>query len=74
MDTFLDDIKRRVTAGERVKLIGFGVLFLHEVAPRKRRNIPVTEDEEWRIPSFKLSAQLKNRVQRAAIEEARDVD
>lgn len=75
LDTFLDDIKRRVSDGERASLVGFGVLYLHGIGHRKRRNIPVTDDiPDWRIPTIKISGILKKRVQRAVVEESRDVD
>lgn len=64
VDTFFDDIKERVSKGERVRLAGTGALFLKKQArQRKRRDTPV--EGEWRIPSFMPYPALKGRVQGA---------
>jgi nucleoid DNA-binding protein len=76
VDTFFDDIKTRVTTGGRVRLMNTGVFYLKKQSKhRKRRDIEVTEDTApWTTVSFKSSQVLRNRIQRADVEVARDVD
>lgn len=76
VDTFFDDIKTRVSNGERVRLTGTGSLYLKKTyRHRKRRDVEVSEDTKaWTVISFTPSQALKGRARRATVEIARDVD
>ena len=74
MDTFIDYIKDSIAQDQTVKIINFGTFFMRKNPQRKRRNIEIVPDSEWRIPSLKTAAALRNRSQRAGVEKSRDVD
>ena len=72
-ETLFDDIKQRISKGERVKLTGLGTFSLKKQPyHRKRRDIPVDEDTQpWTTVYFKPAKPVLARVQRALIEEER---
>lgn len=72
-ETLFDDIKQRISKGERVKLTGLGTFSLKKQSyHRKRRDIPVDEDtQQWTTVYFKPAHAVLARVQRALIEEER---
>lgn len=76
VDTFFDEIKHKIAAGERATFYGFGTFYKKKQSyKRKRRTIKVQEDEDnWHTISFRPARLLQARVQRASVEEARDVD
>jgi nucleoid DNA-binding protein len=75
IDTFFDDLKRELTANGKTRLPGFG-LFTRKTQPYKlkRRDIPAEETPNWEVITFQAAPALTKRVQRALIEESRDVD
>ena len=72
-ETLFDDIKQRISKGERVKLTGLGTFSLKKQSyHRRRRDIPVNEDTQpWTTVYFKPAPPVLARVQRALIEEER---
>ena len=72
-ETLFDDIKQRISKGERVKLTGLGTFSLKKQSyHRKRRDIPVDEDtQQWTTVYFKPAHAVLAKVQRALIEEER---
>ena len=75
VDTFFADIKGCVEQGQRVKIAGFGAL---QAKPMKyvpkRRDLEPDPEKAWKVINFTPSQTLKQRVQRALIEEGRDKD
>ena len=75
LTTFLDDTKKALTDEAKIRWPGFG-LFTRKTQPYKlkRRDIPAEETPNWEVITFQAAPALKKRVQRALIEESRDVD
>ena len=74
-DTFIQDIKDAVNAGDRALLPGFGQLrFRRQPYKLKRADIPEEDRPKWSVVHFTPSSMLMKRIQRALIEESRDVD
>ena len=74
-DTFVEDIKKAVNAGERVRLTAFGALQKRQQRyHHKRADIDQTDLPFWTTVSFIPSAILRKRIQRASVYLARDVD
>ena len=76
VDTFFDDIKSKLVAGERVSIAEFGTFYRKKQSYyRRRRTIKLAEgDEKWETITFRAAKLLQARIQRATIEESRDVD
>lgn len=69
---FFSEAKTMIDEGLPVRFSGFGTLQKVKKPPRKRRDIPVTEDTKpWEIITFKPSKKALMRVQRAIHEDAR---
>ncbi len=75
LTTFLDDLKNELVKNEKVRLPGFGLLYRDEQSyTLRRRDIEDDPTEGWNVIKFKPAIPLMKRVQRALIEESRDVD
>jgi integration host factor beta subunit len=65
VDEFLEAVSRALTAGKHIEIRGFGTFKVKERKPRTARN-PRTGDAvqvpSRRVPVFKVSKELKDRV------------
>lgn len=73
--TFLDDTKNELTNKAKIRWPGFGLFYRHEQDyVLKRRDIEDDPSENWNVIKFQAGPPLMKRIQRALIEESRDVD
>jgi nucleoid DNA-binding protein len=74
LTTFLDDTKNELTNQEKIRWPGFG-LFYRQEQPYTLTRTDIEDDlPNWNIIKFKATPILMRRIQRALIEESRDVD
>jgi nucleoid DNA-binding protein len=74
LTTFLDDLKNELTQNEKARLPGFGLLYRAE-QPYTLKRTDIEDDlPPWNVIKFKPAVPLMKRIQRALIEESRDVD